>query len=40
MTLSRWNPMREMVALRDALDRMFEENFARSRSLLYDFLTS
>ena len=30
MTLMQWNPFREMVSLRNAMDRMFEESFARS----------
>jgi HSP20 family protein len=27
MSLTRWQPLREMVALREAMDRLFEENF-------------
>ena len=27
MTLQRWEPLREMVSLRDALDRLFRESF-------------
>lgn len=30
MTLVRWNPFNEMVSLRNAMDRMFDESFARS----------
>jgi HSP20 family protein len=29
--LIRWNPVREMVSLRDAMDRLFEESFVRPR---------
>jgi HSP20 family protein len=29
MSLSRWEPIREMMALRDAVDRLFEETFSR-----------
>ncbi len=29
MTLMRWNPYREMVSLRDALDRLFERSLVR-----------
>ena len=27
--LMRWDPFREMVSLRDAMDRLFEESFVR-----------
>lgn len=27
--LVRWNPLREMVTLRDAMDRLFEDSFVR-----------
>ena len=27
--LVRWNPAREMMSLRDAMDRLFEESFLR-----------
>ena len=30
MTLVRWNPLREMVSLRNAMDRLFDERLARS----------
>jgi HSP20 family protein len=30
MTIDRWNPFREMVALREMMDRLFEENVART----------
>ncbi len=30
--LMRWNPFREMVSLRDAMDRLFEESFVRPLS--------
>lgn len=29
MSLTRWDPFREMMSLRDAMDRLFEESFAR-----------
>ena len=29
--LVRWDPFREMVSLRDAMDRLFEESFVRPR---------
>jgi HSP20 family protein len=29
VTLMRWNPYREMVSLRDALDRLFERNLVQ-----------
>lgn len=29
MSLTRWDPFREMVSLRDAMDRLFEESFVR-----------
>jgi HSP20 family protein len=29
MSLIRWEPFREMVSLRDAIDRLFEESFVR-----------
>lgn len=31
--LVRWNPAREMVSLREAMDRLFEESFLRPGSL-------
>jgi HSP20 family protein len=32
MSLTRWDPFREMVSLRDAMDRLFEESFVRPLS--------
>ncbi len=32
MTLVRWNPWRETVTLRDAMDQLFEESFIRPGS--------
>ncbi len=29
MSLTRWDPFREMVSLREAMDRLFEESFIR-----------
>lgn len=29
MTLTRWDPFREMITLREAMDRLFEESFVR-----------
>lgn len=29
MTITRWNPWREMMTLRDAMDQLFEESFVR-----------
>jgi HSP20 family protein len=29
MALARWDPFRDMVSLRDAMDRLFEESFVR-----------
>ncbi len=29
MAMERWNPFREMLALRDMMDRVFEDSFAR-----------
>lgn len=31
MTVIRWNPFREMVTLREAMDRLFEDSFVRPR---------
>jgi HSP20 family protein len=31
MTLMRWEPLREMVSLREAMDRLFDESFVRTR---------
>jgi HSP20 family protein len=30
MAMDRWNPFREMLALREAMDRMFDDSFMRS----------
>jgi HSP20 family protein len=30
----RWNPVRDMVSLREAMDRLFEDSFVRPRSWL------
>ena len=30
MAMDRWNPFREMLALREAMDRMFDDSFVRS----------
>lgn len=32
MSLMTWDPFREMVSLRDAMDRLFEESFVRPRA--------
>jgi len=32
MSLIRWDPLREMLSLREAMDRLFEESFVRPRS--------
>ncbi len=29
MTITRWNPWREMMTLREAMDQLFEESFVR-----------
>jgi len=29
MTMMRWDPFREMMSLRQAMDRMFEDSFVR-----------
>jgi len=34
MSLMRWDPFREMVSLREAIDRLFEESFVRPRGWL------
>ncbi len=34
MTLSRWDPFREMMSLREAMDRLFEESFVRPAAWL------
>ncbi len=30
MAMDRWNPFRDMIALREAMDRMFEDSSLRS----------
>ncbi len=30
-TVARWNPVREMITLREALDQMFNDGFTRTR---------
>jgi HSP20 family protein len=30
-TVTRWNPVREMITLRDAMDQIFNDNYLRSR---------
>ena len=32
MTVTRWNPYRDMVSLRQAMDRLFEDSFVRRPS--------
>lgn len=34
MSLIRWDPFREMISLREAIDRLFEESFVRPRAWL------
>ncbi len=34
MSLIRWDPFREMISLREAIDRLFEESFVRPRGWL------
>jgi HSP20 family protein len=34
MTLQRWEPLREMESLRDAIDRLFRDSFVHSRGTL------
>ena len=36
MSIMRWDPFREMMSLRDAMDRLFEESFVRPSRLLGD----
>jgi HSP20 family protein len=33
MTIMRWDPVRDFVSLRDAMDRLFEESFIRPSGL-------
>jgi HSP20 family protein len=30
-SMTRWNPIREMITLREAMDQLFNENYLRSR---------
>ncbi len=32
MSIARWEPFREILTLRDAMDRLFEESFVRPRA--------
>jgi HSP20 family protein len=34
MSMQRWEPFREMMTLRDAMDRLLEESFVRPSSIL------
>lgn len=34
MSIVRWEPFRELISLREAMDRLFEESFVRPTSLL------
>ena len=36
MTLQRWEPFKEMITLRNAIDRLFDDSFVRPTSWLYD----
>lgn len=36
MTMQRWEPFREMMTLRNAIDRLFEDTFVRPSSWLYE----
>jgi HSP20 family protein len=37
MSIIRWDPFREMVSLREAMNRLFEDSFGRSRPALAPF---
>lgn len=37
MSIIRWDPFREMTSLREAMNRLFEDSFGRSRSALAPF---
>lgn len=39
-TMDRWNPFREMLALRDVMDRVFEDTFYRSSTATADRASS
>ncbi|HSW58666.1 MAG TPA: Hsp20/alpha crystallin family protein [Dehalococcoidales bacterium] len=36
MTMQRWEPFREMMTLRNAMDKLFEDSFVRPASLVID----
>ena len=36
MTLQRWEPFKEMMTLRNAIDRLFEDSIVRPTSWFYD----
>jgi len=38
MTMMRWEPFKEMMTLRQAMDRLFEDSFVRAPRLLTDSL--
>ena len=35
--LTRWDPFREMISLREAMDRLFEESFIRPRARFAEY---
>lgn len=37
MALQRWDPFKEVMTLRNAMDKLFEESFVRPSSLWLDF---
>ena len=37
MSIVRWEPFSELMSLRDAMDRLFEESFVRPRGVLAPF---
>lgn len=39
MSMSRWDPFRDMMTLRDSVDRVFEETFGRLRGDGFEFWT-
>jgi HSP20 family protein len=36
MTMQRWEPFKEMVTLRNAMDKLFEDSFVRPTSWIFD----
>ena len=36
MTMQRWEPFKEMMTLRNAIDRLFEDSFVRPSSWFFD----